>query len=191
MNTDENNQEDGAQSQEGAGEGEQKADVVLVPKSEYEKLHQDLGSLKRELKDLKKPKEEAKEDTSKTNAKPDERLLERVEKMALRTAGITHEDDIDLARRTAKKWNIDLEEVLLDDDFKVKLEKQQNARANVQATSKVRGGAGTSQAKNTPEYWIAKGAPPTTEDVPDRKTRATIARAFLSNKKSSKTFYND
>ena len=192
--TTEINQEGGEQPIEGAGEGEQNGgeDTITISKSEWEKTNQTLGSLKRENKDLKKPKEDPAKETSKTNTDPsDSRLLERLEKTALRTANITHEDDIDLARKTAKKWGMDLEDVLLDDDFKTKLERQQTSRDNLNATSKVKGGAGTSQAKNTPEYWIAKGVPPTTADVPDRKARAKIARAMMSNAKTSKTFYND
>ncbi len=163
-------------------------DTVSIPKSDYEKMNQTLGSLKRELKDLRKPKEEPKE----TSSKPEEsKLLEKIERMSLRTAGITHQDDIDLAKLTAKKWGVDIDEVLMDDDFKAKLERQQTSRDNVAATSRIKGGAGSSQAKNTPEYWIAKGTPPSATDVPDRKTRATIARALMSNAKSGKKYYND
>lgn len=190
--TDTNSQEVVVDTINNEGEGENTGDdTIAVPKADYEKLNQTLGSLKRELKDLKKSKEESVE-TSKTNAKPDEsRLLDRIEKMTLRQANISHEDDIALAKTTAKKWGMDLEDVLSDEDFKVKLEKQQTARNNLAATSNIRGSGGTSQAKNTPEYWIAKGVPPTAKDVPDRKIRATIARAMMSNAKSGKKFYND
>jgi vacuolar-type H+-ATPase subunit I/STV1 len=180
-----------ATTNEGEGENTQEAETVAVPKADYDKLNQTLGSLKRELKDLKKSKEDTQE-TSKTNAKPDEnRLLDRIEKMTLRQANISHQDDVELAKTTAKKWNMDLEDVIADSDFKLKLERQQSERDNLVATSKIKSGAGTSQAKNTPEYWVAKGTPPTADDVPDRKTRATIARAMMSNQKSSKKFYND
>jgi hypothetical protein len=184
------NQEDVIVPQNNEGEGENnEGDTVSIPKADYEKLNQTLGSLKREIKDLKKPKEEP---VTPDKTKPDDnRLLDRVEKMALRQANISHPDDIELAKTTAKKWGVDLEDILLDEDFKVKLEKQQTSRDNLAATSKVRGGAGQTQAKNTPEYWIAKGTPPSATDVPDRKTRAKIARAMMSNAKSNKTFYND
>ena len=88
---------------------------------------------------------------------------------------------------------MDVDEVLVDEDFKVKLERQQTNRANVEATSGVKGGGGGgSDAKNTPEYWIAKGVPPTREQVPDRKTRANIVRAMMAGAKTSgKKFYND
>lgn len=190
--TDTNSQEVVVDTINNEGEGENTGtDTISIPKADYETLNQTLGSLKRELKDLKKAKEETKE-TSKTNAKPDEsRLLERVEKMALNVANVTHPDDVELARNTAKKWGMDLEDVLKDDDFKAKLERQQTTRNNLVATSNIKGGAGTSQAKNTPEYWIAKGVPPSATDVPDRKLRATIARAMLASTKSSKKFYND
>ena len=118
-------------------------------------------------------------------------LLEKVERIALRQAGVTHAEDIELARNTAKKWKMDIDEVLADEDFKAKLERQQTARANVEATSDVRGGGNVSKVKEKPEYWIAKGVPPTREDVPDRKTRAEIARSMMDKSKSGKTFYNE
>ncbi len=171
------------------GGNEQEADFVKVSKSEWEKTNQTLGSLKRENKDLKKPKDEPNKETS---SKPDDsKTLERIEKMAFKQANISHEDDIDLARSTAKKWNMDVEDVLSDGDFKIKLERQQAERDNLTATSKVRGAAGSSQLKNTPEYWIAKGTPPTPADVPDRKTRAKIVRALMTQEKSGGKFYNE
>jgi len=173
------------------GEGEQEADIVKVPKSEYDKLNQTLGSLKRELKDLKKPKDEQKE-TPTTNQKSDEVLLQRLERLALGQAGISDPEDVELAQKTAKKWGMDIEEVLRDEDFKIKLEKQQSQRANIVATSNVKGGTGSSQAKNTPEYWLAKGVPPTPTDVADRATRQKIIRTMLNASKGNgkMKFYN-
>jgi len=171
------------------GEGnEEEVETVSIPKKDYDILNQTLGSLKKENKDLKKPKEP--ETPEKT--KPDDVLLQKLERISLRTAGVTHQDDIDLARSVAKKWNMDIDEVLVDADFKVKLERQQIDRGNTEATSNVRGGQGVSQAKNTPEFWIAKGSLPTKADVPDRKTRVAIARAMMKNSATGgKTFYND
>lgn len=173
-------------------EGEGEAETLTISKKDYEKLNQDLGSLKRENKLLKKPKEEPSE-TSTPNQKPDDKLLQRMEKMALKTAGIDHSDDIELAQTTAKKWGMDLEDVLGDEDFKVKLEKQQSARTNLTATSNVKGGSGVSQAKNTPEYWKAKGQPPTPADVPDKTLRQKIVRSMRDDAKGDgkMKFYND
>ena len=145
-------------------------------------------ALKAQLEELKqKPPE-------KDDKKPEENaLLQKLEKMSLRQAGVTHQDDIALAKATAKKWGMDIDDVLADDDFKTKLERQQTTRANTVASSEVRGGGqGRSQAKDSPDYWIAKGAPPTSADVPDRKTRATIIRAMMKNAGTDgKKFYND
>lgn len=187
----ETNEEVAVDTTNNEAEGGYESDTISLSKTEYEKMNQTLGSLKRELKDLKKPKEETK-DTAKTNQPDENRLLEKLERMSLRTAGITDTEDIELAKNTAKKWGVDIDEVIADEDFKVKLERQQTARANVQATSGVKGGAGNSQAKNTPEYWQALGKPPTPTDVPDRKTRQKIIRSFLASAKINKSkFYND
>lgn len=185
----EQNEEVVVDTENNEAEGEQ-SDTISLSKTEYDKLNQTLGSLKRELKDLKKPKET--QETAKTNQPDDNRLLEKLERMSLRQAGITHQDDIELAKNTAKKWGVDIDEVLADDDFKVKLERQQNSRANVEATSNVRGSGSTSQAKFTPEYWIAKGQPPTATDISDRKARAKIIRAMMQNADTAgKKFYNE
>lgn len=175
MNTEENNQADGAEPQIDAGDegSQQDSEFVQVRKEEYDKLNQTLGSLKRENKDLKKPKDSTQE-TPTPNA-TDGNLLEKVERIALRTAGITHQDDIELAQKTAKKWGVDIDQLLEDSDFKVKLERQQTDRANVTATSDIKGsGNAPSNAKSTSEYWLAKGVPPTPADVPDSATRRKI-----------------
>ncbi len=183
----------------GTGEGEQGADTIQISKAEFEKLNQTLGSLKRENKDLKKPKDTPTE-TPQTNPKADNNLLDELsrlraqnERNAFRSAGIEHSDDIELARQWADKWKMDVDEVLSDEDFKVKLERKQTARANVVATSNVRGSNGVSQAKNTPEFYIQRGSPPTREEIPDRSTRFKVARAFLDSQMggSGAKFYNE
>lgn len=172
-------------------------EVVSIPKKDYDTLNQTLGSLKRQVKDLTKPKDESKEskETSKnhSNQSEDSSVLQRLEKMALRQAGLTHQDDIELARTTAKKWGMEIDEVLVDEDFKVKLERQQTNRSNADASANIRGGQSTTQAKNTPEFWQAKGTPPTPADVPDRKTRWKIIDTMRKNSSSGsgKTFWND
>ena len=150
-------------------------------------MNQTLGSLKREIKDLKKPKEETKETPKET--KTEEFGL--VHKTYLRAAGITAEDEVELALTTAKKWGVGIDKVVDDEDFKIKLERLRTQKSNELATSNIKGGTGASQAKLTPEYWDAKGVPPSPTDVPDRKIRIKIARAMMENKKSGKKFYND
>ena len=170
------------------GEGSEN-ETISIPKKDYDTLNQTLGSYKKQIKDFKKASEETKETLQ---TKPDDAVLQKLERMALRGAGVTHSDDIDLARATAKKWGMDIDEVLIDEDFQSKLARQQTSRSNATATSNIRGGAGNSQAKNTPEYWIAKGAPPSREEVPDSSTRRKIAQAFVkSGSNKGKKFYND
>ena len=119
--------------------------------------------------------------------KTDEALLQRLERVTLRTAGITHQDDIELAQRTAKKWGVDIEEVIGDEDFKVKLERQQTARTNADATADLKGSGGGG-AKNTVEYWLAKGEAPT-----DKKLHSAYVQAKLKAGRAGdcKKFYND
>lgn len=170
------------------GEKEAEVETISIAKKDYETLNQTLGSLKREIKDLKKPKEEPKETPQKNDKSEQSGLLQ---KSYLRAAGIIAQDEVELALDTAKKWGVEVDALVDDEDFQAKLEKLRTKKSNELATSNIRGGAGNSQAKNTPEYWIAKGAPPSATDVPDRKTRAKIARAMMANAKSGKTFYND
>lgn len=173
---------------EGEGGQEQKDDVVTLNRKDYESLNQTLGSLKRELKDLRKASEKPQETPEKTES--DQSNL--VQKTFLRAAGITDKEEIDLALSTAKKWGVGIDELVDDEDFKSKLEKLRTQKANLEATSNVKGDKGGSSAKSTPEYWIAKGTPPTADQVPDRKARAAIARAFMKNSATGgKVFYND
>lgn len=181
-------------TENGNGEGEPSIETLTIPKKDYETLNQTLGSLKREIKDLKKSKEESEEPPK--NQKPDDALSQRLEKLALKTANITHEDDVELARKTAKKWGMEIEDVLADEDFQVKLKKQQDARANVEATSGVKGeGSGKTGGKNKAEHWINSNTPPSDEDVANhgipKAELAKIMAHFVTNKGSNKKFYND
>jgi hypothetical protein len=190
--TDTNSQEANVEAQIDGGEGnESAAETIAIAKADYDKLNQSLGSLKRELKDLKKSQPTSETPTKETKT-DDSALLQKLEKLSLRQAGIDHPDDMDLARKTAKKWGVDIDDVLADDDFKVKLGRQQDSRANAIATSDVKGGGGTSGSKNSPEYWLAKGTTPPADMKLGFKDRAKIMRAFMAkeNGSSSGNFYN-
>lgn len=195
MNSEENNQGGGDDLKDGTGEGESTSDVVTLKREEYDKILKDMGSLKRENKDLKKPKETPIE-TPEKNQKLDDALLQRMEKIAFKQHSISHEDDIELARKTAKKWNMDIEDVLEDGDFQVKLKKQQDSRANVEATSGVKGESGMKTGgKSKADFWINSNTPPTDTDVETHKiSRAELSKImghFIKNKGSNKIFYND
>lgn len=188
----ETNQNEVVDSQTNEAEVESSVETVSVSKKDYDTMNQTLGSMKRQLKDLQKSKEGVNETAPKQTKADDSVLLQKLERMSLRQAGITHQDDVELARSTAKKWGLDVDEVLADEDFKVKLERQQTQRTNADATSNIKSGPGTQSAKNSPEYWVAKGHPPTAAEVPDRKARYKIAEALMKNARTNgKTFYND
>lgn len=194
MSTEDNNQASDVDTSNNEGEGEHQEtadEKITLTKAEYDKIQKDLGSLKRENKDLKKPKE-PKEDTPEKNQDVSS-LQERLDRQALKAASITHEDDIELAKKTAEKWNMSIDEVIEDEDFKAKLDRQQTNRANVEATAGIKGDKSQGgSAKETSAYWNAKGQPPTPEDIPNRKTRQKIIREMRqASTGGGKTFYND
>lgn len=181
-----------SETNEDTGEGDVetlKAQMAEI-QAELSKKDETIGSLKRDLKVTKKEaKKEPEVESPKETEKPDEFGL--LQKTYLRSAGITDTDEVELARSLQEKTGMELDELVDDDFFKAKLEALRNDKATVEATADVRGGSGKQEAKYTPEYWVAKGTPPSREDVPDRKTRAKIHKAMLADAKSGKMFYND
>jgi hypothetical protein len=156
-------------------------------------MEKEIGSLKRDLKKAQKATVKTPEETKEPDRSSEEvqKLQQKLERQVLRAAGITHEDDVELAQKTSEKWGMDMDDLVDDTDFQAKLKRQQDDRANADATSNVKGDKGKTQAKDSPAYWIAKGTPPSREDVPDRKKRAEIVRAMMADTKSGKKFYND
>ena len=196
MNTEENNQDvsvDGNNGGEGASEEIQGESKIELSKDEYDHLKSHeatIGSLKRELKDLKK----SVDDTKKTDKTPKNQTDEfgLLQKTYLRSAGITEEDEVELARDVQKRTGLEWDKVPDDDYFKMKLDKLRDEKANAQATNIRGGGAAKSNAKNTPEYWMQKGGLPTPDDVSDRKTRASIVRAIKEKQDNAGgTYYNE
>ena len=181
---------EGDESTDWKGEHKKLIEKAIKNRERNKKLRDDYKSLQTELQSYKSKPEAS---SSKNEAKPDEFGL--LQKSFLRSAGITTADEVELARVTAKKWGVSydqLDRLVDDDDFKVKLEKLRTDKSNAEATSNLKGGGGKTEAKNTPDYWIAKGVPPSAEQVPDRKTRVTIARAMMKNAHTGgKKFYND
>ena len=183
---------EGDDSTDWKSEHQKLVEKAIKARERNKMLRENFKKLETELEGYRKPKPEAKPQ-DKNEPKPDEALLQRMERIAFKQHEVSHEDDRELARRTAKKWNMEIEDVLEDEDFQTKLKKQQDSRANVEATSKVKGGAGGSSAKNTPEYWLAQGRPPTPEEVPDNATRRKITGAMWKKEHGggNKKFYND
>lgn len=191
MNTEENNQAPATEETQVEEKETTTEDNITLPRAEYDKLQSDLGSLKREKKDWTKSQ-------TKTEVTPEKNqevisLQERLDKQVLKAANITHEDDVKLAKETAQKWNMSIDELVEDADFKLKLDKLQTDRANAEATTGIKGDkAGGGTAKETAEYWNAKGKPPTPEDIPNRKIRQNIIREMRQSKSGdNKTYYNE
>ncbi len=159
---------------------------------ELTKRDETIGSLKRELKDAKKPKEDTTSKTEKKEEKTDEFGL--LELTYLKGEEVKSDDEVEFVREQLKELNLtkdQLPKLFSNKYFQSELETFRTEKVNKDATSDVKGGASEGKAVNTPEYWIAKGVPPTREQVPDRKTRAKIAKAMIANTKSSKMFYSD
>lgn len=143
-----------------------------------------------------KPKKSEKPEPS------DDKLLEKLDKITLRAADITADDEVELAFGFKTRTGLEMDQILNDDIFQAKLEKLRTTKANAAATDKVKGdaGAASSGAKNTPQYWIDKmtrgpdGQPMFPEDLPnDRKLRAAIVEEITkkSDLTGGKKFYNE
>jgi len=144
--------------------------------------------LKKKLKEAKKPSKV--EEKSETEKQPDEEFG-LLEKTYLRTADIVDEDEVELVKKLMEETGKGVE-VIDTKYFKSELEELRTTKTTEKATSEVRGGRGNTKATDSPEHWIAKGVPPTAEQVPDKKTRVKIARAMMANASTGgKKFYND
>lgn len=151
--------------------------------------HQGIAKrLKTKLEKSKESPKEEKTQVKKEETKPDNTLLE---KAFLRSAGITDKEEVALALDTAEKWGLSVDALVDDEDFQTKLDKFRTKKANLEATSGIKGDKSGSSAKEDPEYWKAKGVPPTPEQVPNKKARVKIAKALMADAKNTGKFYND
>ena len=185
-----------ADTEKNGGEGD--ADTVSVPKADYDKLNQTLGSLKRELKDLKKPKEEPKETPEKNQS--DDKLLERLDKMALQVAGIKEADEVELFNKWKTDTGREADTIVGNDIFKKEIENLRTAKANQEATSNIQGGGDKSGgAKDNPDYWIGKatkgddGKLRFPEETPKHLYSKILDKMSANEPRSSETlkFYNE
>ncbi len=153
MTTEENNQN--ADVAEPVVEGETTTEeTIAVPKSEWEKTNQTLGSLKRENKDLKKAKESTTETTEKNQPTSglDETQLELLD-----FKGISEADDIKVIESVMKRTGQKLREVLKDDYVMGKLETNKKAREVANATPSGKKGTGSGSSDSV-DYWVQKNA---------------------------------
>lgn len=122
---------------------------------ELQRKHREAGirnrertkALKDKIADLEKPP---------LPKKSDEKLLERLDKMALQVAGITEADEVELFNKWKTQTAREADDIVGNSIFKKELEDIRTAKANLAATSDIKGEQGHSGVRNTPEYWIAK-----------------------------------
>lgn len=161
---------------------------IKLSKAEYDELvgnKATVGSLKRELKDLKKSLEQK---TETPEVKSDEFGL--LQKTFLTASGIKDADEIELAKEIQKKTGVEWDKLVEDDYFQSRLTKLRNTKENAAATD-VTGGSGGGVGK-TADYFIAKGVPPTAKDIPDRKARVAVINQMMeAEKNGGGKFYNE
>jgi len=121
------------------------------------------GIAKRRATQLKKAKEalanppKPELPVKKDDSKPDDKLLERLDKMALQVAGINEADEVELFNNWKEQTAREADDIVGNVIFKKELEDLRTAKANLRATSDIKGeGDRSGGAKNNPEYWIAK-----------------------------------
>lgn len=144
-----------------------------------------------ELKDDKWVKVEKEEKKPKAEVSKPDGEFGLLQKSYLRSADIVEEDEVELVKKLMEETGKDIDVLIETKYFKSELEELRDVKATTKATSDVRGGRGNTQATDTAEHWIAKGIPPTPEQVPDRATRVKIARAMIASEDTGKKFYND
>lgn len=94
--------------------------------------------------------------TEKKAEKSDEELSKRLDKLALKAAGINEADEVELLEKWKTDTGRDADSIVDNNIFKKELEDIRVAKANLKATSDIKGESGASGAKNEPDYWIAK-----------------------------------
>lgn len=161
---------------------------VKLSKAEYEELvgyKATVGSLKRDMKDLKKSLDTK---TETPEVKADEFGL--LQKTFLVSSGIKDADEIELAKEIQKKTGVEWDKLVEDDYFQSRLTKLRNTKENANATD-VTGGSGGGVTKSA-DFFIAKGVPPTAKDIPDRKARVAIINQMMdAEKNGGGKFYNE
>lgn len=118
-------------------------ETVSIPKKEYDTLRQTLGSLKSQLKDLRKSTA-AKQETEETSKKTENLQVDYGLLALLKVNGIEHEDDVALFNRVRSETGKKPEELLKSKYFMAELKEQQEIRATKEAQPKDNGRGGSS-----------------------------------------------
>lgn len=101
-----------------------------------------------------------KEPEAKKTGKSDDKLVERFNKLARKTAGIVEADEVEFF----ENWKRDNGYESIEDDdvviskkgFQTEFADFRTAKDTQKATSEIKAGTGEGGAKGTPDYWLAK-----------------------------------
>lgn len=128
---------------------------------------------------------------------PDKELLKRLDGLALKVAGISADDEVELFNKWKDSTGRQSDDIIGNKIFQAELQDLRQAKANATATD-VKGDATISGEKGTPEYWIAKATKDSNgellfpDDLPnDYKLRSAIFDKLASKAKGQdRRFYN-
>jgi len=149
-----------------------------TPEAKKSRLERQLKKVNKELGIEDKPK--LKKETSKKTDTDNSELSDKFESLTLQVAEITKDSEIELVEKLQKDTGLPIDKLIKSKYFKSELEDLRISVANADATSGIKGDkSGSGNIKQSAEYWIAKGESPTREQVPDRKVRAEIRKAFV------------
>ena len=173
------------------GKGQELKGIAKRRATQLAKAKEKMAAYESELAELKKANV-----FQDKNKQSDSVLLktmeERFDKQALKIAGITDNDEIELAMKFRERTGMGMDEILSDEIFQAKLEKIKTDKANVKAAAGFKGGSDGANPKANPDYWKGKKEYPTPEEVPDRAERAKIIKQMIKNSKNQgRKFYND
>lgn len=160
------------------GGGEPAVETIAIPKSEYDKMVQEHGSFKRELKDLKKPKA--------TEEKTESKSSDLGEKAYLAVNGIKSPEEVEFFKNMKKETGKDAESLLSSTYFQAEFREFKEKKASADATPTGSKRSNNSQV-DTVDYWLAKDElPPTSEPELRRK----VVNARIQKEQNKGVFHN-
>jgi hypothetical protein len=161
--------------------GSEDANFVKVPKEEYDKTISTLGSLKRELKDLKKPVEKSKEsETTNSNSN------DLGEKAYLAVNGIKSADEVAFFKKMKQETGKDAEALLDSTYFQSEFKSFKELKVSSDAMPGSSKRSNNSQVDSV-DYWLAKGELPPVSEV---QLRRDVVNARMKKETSKGVFYN-
>jgi hypothetical protein len=171
---------------ESGDDGEKLAKTQEYAKNQKIRAEKAEAELKK-FKSQQKPETLAPKTEEPKSNEPD--LVEKLEKVILKTEGITNPDDMKFVLGEANRLKIPVDEILQEDYVKTRLKSAQTQR---EAEAGMPGGSGKGSggsAKNTVEYWVdRKKADGTYETPADRELAGKVIDARINKDKANQMF---